>query len=257
MLCNANLLFLPTVSCEEYEDGQCWQIDPVNERAEETELGGSGGRYESVAVDNRIPERPVFFTTEDHEFGAMRRFVANGNGWDALHTEGEHSFLRFLSDNEFEWTTDKFAAEESAAKFYPNSEGIQFHLGKLYFMAKKIQTMFVLDLETGTYEKEQTGKKFYGEGSFEEQPDQHLFGPTRKYLYFTEDGGTNSGVYGRFGNDGTYFTLFQTIPGGKYGQESDETVGIALSPDNRKFYAGLQDAGVIFEITRDDGMPFE
>ena len=32
------------VSCEEYEDGQCWQVDPVSGDAQETKLGGNGGR---------------------------------------------------------------------------------------------------------------------------------------------------------------------------------------------------------------------
>jgi hypothetical protein len=242
------------ISCEEYEDGQCWQIDPVNERAEATELGGKGGRYESVAVDNRNPENPVFFTTEDHEEGALRRFEADGNGWDALHSDGDHSFLRILNDNEFEWTEKEKDARKSAEEYYPKTEGIQFHEGKLYFMAKQLYKLFILDLETMTYETEQTGLKFYGEGSFGDQPDQNLFGPTRKYQYFTEDGGDSCGVYARF-EDGTYFTMFQAIPGGFIGV--DETVGIALSPDHKKFYAGIQDIGYIFEFTRDDGLPFE
>jgi hypothetical protein len=32
-------------------------------------LGGSGGNFESVAVINIDPSRPIFFTTEDHESG--------------------------------------------------------------------------------------------------------------------------------------------------------------------------------------------
>ena len=39
--------------------------------------------------------------------------------------------------------------------------------------------------------------------------------------------------------------------------DGDETVGIALTPDRMKLYAGIQDAGVLFEFTRDDGRPFE
>lgn len=242
------------VSCEEYSDGQCWQVDPYGGGAKETKLGGSGGRYESVAVDNTNAMNPVFFTTEDDEAGAMRRFVANGNGWDALHSDGDESFLNILDRSNFEWTTDEDAARESAARFYRNSEGVQYHEGKLYFMAKKDYKMIVLDLDDMTYETETTGKKFYGEGSFGAQPDQNLFGPTRKYIYFTEDGGSSPGVYARFGNDGTFFTLFQAITGGVY--DGDETVGIALSPDNKRFYAGIQ-MGIIFEFTRDDGLPFE
>jgi len=240
------------VSCEEFSDGQCWQIDPYSGQAKETKLGGSGGRYESVAVDNRNPENPVFFTTEDDEEGALRRFVAQGSGWDALHSGGEHSFLNIRSDNTFEWTDDLDVGRKSASKYFPNTEGIQVHEGKVYFMAKKIHRLLILDLETNTYETERTGKKFYGEGSFGDQPDQNMFGPTRKYIYFTEDGGKNPGVYARYGTDETYFTMFQ----GNLDEE-DETTGIALSPDNTRFYAAIQGIGYVYEFKREDGLPFE
>jgi len=243
------------VSCEEHDGGQCWQVDPVTGDAKKTKLGGNGGSYESVAVDNTNTMNPVFFTTEDDEEGAMRRFVANGNGWNALHSDGDETFLHILDNNSFEWTTDEGAARDSAARYYRNSEGVSYHEGKLYFMAKKDLKLLTLDLENMTYETETTGRKFYGEGSFGNQPDQNMFGPTRKYIYFCEDGGSNPGVYARYGNDGTYFTMFQAISGGIY--DDDETVGIALSPDNKRFYAGIQHYGVIFEFTRDDGLPFE
>ena len=38
-----------------------------------TKLGGLGGNYESVAVDNRNKTRPVLYLTEDTEFGALRK----------------------------------------------------------------------------------------------------------------------------------------------------------------------------------------
>ena len=37
------------------------------------------------AVDNRDPDRPVFFNTEDIEYGPLRSFEANDKGFDALH----------------------------------------------------------------------------------------------------------------------------------------------------------------------------
>jgi len=87
------------VSCEEESDvGQCWQVGPDG-RAEETVLGQDGGNYESVAVDDRVYHRPVFFTTEDSSDGALRRFIASQHGWDALHSEGEHSYLYLLDWN--------------------------------------------------------------------------------------------------------------------------------------------------------------
>ena len=135
------------MSYKEFEDGQCWQVDPVSGNAKETNLGGNGGRYESVAVDNTNTTNPIFFTTEDHQEGAMRRFIANGRGWDALHSDGDESFLRIIDDNTYEWTTDEGAARESASKYYRNSEGISYHEGKLYFMAKKDHKLIILDLD--------------------------------------------------------------------------------------------------------------
>merc|ERR1719444_529513 len=64
-------------------------------------------------------------------------------------------------------------------------------------MSKEDQSLIVLDLETMTYETEATGKKMYGEGDFGDQPDQNYFGPTRKFMYFTEDGGGDPGVHAR------------------------------------------------------------
>ena len=163
--------------------------------------------------------------------------------------------LCISDDSTYEWTTAEGAARKSAAQYYRSSEGISYHEGKLYFIAKKDLKLLILDLDDLKYETETTGKKFYGEASFSSQPDQNMIGPTRKYIYFCEDGGRTPGVYARYGKDGPYFTIFQAIKWGVY--RYDETVGIALSPDNKRFYAGIQDYGVIFEFTRDDGLPFE
>lgn len=72
------LLLLQQISCEESlnNDGQCWQLD-ASGNAEATKLGGSeGGKFESVAVDPRDDDHPVFYVTEDRSGGALRRFIA-------------------------------------------------------------------------------------------------------------------------------------------------------------------------------------
>ncbi|KAL7429034.1 hypothetical protein ACHAXH_000971, partial [Discostella pseudostelligera] len=225
------------VSCEEHDAGQCWEIDPIMEWTAQTRLGAiDGGKYESVAVDNRNPDGPVFYVTEDREHGALRRYVANGNGWGALHSVdgGTTTFLYILGDGTFEWTTDEDIGQESAGDYFPNSEGIQVHEGHVYFMSKEHKMLIILDLDSMTYETEYSGMKFYGEGYFGDEPDQIIFGPTQKYMYFTEDGGNSPGVYARYGDEKTYFTLFQGI-NGVY--SDDETVGIAISPDHKRFYA--------------------
>jgi hypothetical protein len=249
------------ISCEEVAGGQCWQVEPDpdspnHNSPKKTLLGGSGGgSYESVAVDNRNPDKPIFFTTEDVRFGELRRFEAGGNGWDALHVGGRTTYLQFLSGNRFRWTTNLSAGENSAANYYPNAEGIVCHNSTLYFVAKSTRTLFILDLNDMTYTSERTGSNHVGLGSFNSQPDQIIESDLdkRKYIYFTEDGGDSPGVHVR-DREGKYYTMVRNIPGGKY--RGDETVGIAFSPDRKKFYFGYQDAGLLMEVTRDDGLAF-
>jgi hypothetical protein len=249
------------ISCEEVVGGQCWQVDPNpdspnHNSPKETRLGGpNGGAYESVAVDNRNPNKPVFFVTEDTSNGELRRFVADGNGWDALHEGGTTTYLQFLSGNRFQWTSSLSEGEDSASNYYPNAEGIIYHNSTLYFVAKVTRTLFILDFNSMTFKSEQTGSAWVGQGSFNAQPDQIIENDmdTRKYIYFTQDGGNAPGVHVR-DREGKYYTMVRGIPGGRY--SGDETVGIAFSPDRRTFYFGFQDDGSLFAVTRDDGQKF-
>ncbi|KAK1739780.1 DUF839 domain-containing protein [Skeletonema marinoi] len=249
------------ISCEEAGGGQCWQIEPDPNKPNHnspkaTLLGGpSGGEYETVAVDNTNKNKPVFFVTEDESDGELRRFEADGYGWDALHVGGRTTYLEFLDGNRFQWTTSLSAGENSAASYYPNAEGIIYHNSTLYFVAKVTRTLFILDLNDMTYTSERTGSSWVGQGSFNSQPDQIIESDLdeRKYIYFTEDGGSAPGVHVR-DREGKYYTMVRGVPGGRY--SGDETAGIAFSPDRKKFYFGFQDAGVLMEVTRYDGHVF-
>ena len=249
------------ISCEEVGSGQCWQVEPNpgspnHNSPNVTLLGGSnGGAYESVAVDNTNKNNPIFFVTEDKGNGELRRFEADGNGWDALHEGGQTTYLEFLDGNRFQWTSNLADGKSSAANHYPNAEGIIYHNSTLYFVAKVSRRLFILDLEAMTYTSERTGSSWVGQGSFNSQPDQIIESDldTRKFIYFTEDGGNSPGVHVR-DREGNYYTMVRGIPGGRY--KGDETVGIAFSPDRRAFYFGFQDAGVLMEVTRDDGHTF-
>ena len=125
------------LSCEEYSLGQCYQVDPTGQRPSRvTKLGGLGGNYESVAIDNCNPLRPLFFVTEDHHHGALIRYtppmLTNASGspvvnWNSLTASGgTRRYLRFLNGSHFGWTTDKVASQNSQATYYPNVEGIDF-----------------------------------------------------------------------------------------------------------------------------------
>ena len=94
-------------------------------------------------------------------------------------------------------------------------------------------------------------------GAFDGQPDQvarvldFRNGSTDGILYFCEEASDGSGVHGRDAH-GNYFTILEDGTGALTG----ETTGLAFSPNGMFMYVSFQDPGVIFEISRTDGLPF-
>ncbi|KAL7495076.1 hypothetical protein ACHAWT_003608 [Skeletonema menzelii] len=247
------------VSCEEHSRGQCWEIDPnpssdYHHKPQQTVLGGQdGGMYEAVAVQDDIKKAdgPTFFVTEDQSNGALRRVETSCRGWEALKVGGcssKTTYLRFLNNQRFEWTSDENLGRQSASKHYPNTEGITYHNGKLSFVSKAWYVMFTLDFDSMTWTKERTGRKLIGQGSFLGQPDGVISGYNQRYMYFTEEDEKGNGMYAR-DEYGQYYTVFQAMSGQYVG---DETVGMAVSPDGKTMYVGYQESGVLFALKRKD-----
>ena len=92
-----------------------------------------------------------------------------------------------------------------------------------------------------------------GDGKFSGTPDHVIHGRSNDVLYFTEESG-RPGVYGRKKSTGEYFSI---VEGQHDMYEHDEAVGLAWSPDWTRLYFCIQEKGVLFEIRRDDGLPFE
>lgn len=111
--------------------------------------------------------------------------------------------------------------------------------------------MYILDLDLGIYESHSTTS-----GLFNGQPDQivrmfddHMDDIDDTLVYFTEDGGRLAGVHAR-NVDGQFFTIFESH------QYTDETTGLSFSPDAKHMYVAYQDNGLLFDVTRTDGLPF-
>lgn len=86
-------------------------------------------------------------------------------------------------------------------------------------------------------------------GLFDGAPDQvHrlMANGLDEFLFFTEEGGDDAGVHGRDAN-GVYFTLLESP------EHSDETTGLAFSPDFKHIYVAYQVDGIVYDITRQDG----
>ncbi|KAL7549172.1 hypothetical protein ACHAWF_012450 [Thalassiosira exigua] len=262
------------VSCEEYGSGQCWQVDPDpksehHSKPEVTKLGGEGGKYESVACDDTNPSQPIFFVTEDHVSGALRRYTPpeakDDAGWDSLHMDGGVTrYLVFLDETNFVWSCDEALGRWSQERHYPNLEGINYQDGKLYFVSKKLFQIYVLDLDAMTYEASSTRDPDLYLGEFGHQPDQVVRnGEEGELLYFTEDGGDTPGVYA-IDAEGNYYAIVEAY-GKKY--RGDETTGLAFSPDGTRMFVAFQDCGCeesgeidcgcLYSFRRADGRSFD
>jgi hypothetical protein len=143
-------------------------------------------------------------------------------------------------------------------------EGIDVVGHYLYFISKIYYTMFILDLKSMTYRNVTTQQ-----GLFDGQPDQvdvvlnnyengnaqypntisETFSADTILLYFTEDTNRTAGIHGRT-ILGDYVTILQST------YYHDETVGLAFSPNYQYMYMGYQNAGIIFQISRTDTLPF-
>mgnify|MGYP005855527089 CR=1 FL=1 len=147
----------------------------------------------------------------------------------------------------FSWTTDRSAGRQNAKNYYPFSEGIDVYDSMLFFVCKKIRKLFSLDLNSMTYTRVSTVS-----GLFDGGPDQLkriLADGGSHLLFFTEEGGVDAGIHGR-DETGMFFTLLESPV------YIDETTGLAFSPDARRMYVAYQENGLLFEVTRKDGLPF-
>lgn len=160
-----------------------------------------------------------------------------------------HSLPQVLDPKEgtFEFTSDRAKAQKSAEANYPNAEGIDIAENQLYFVSKELKRLFILRLDAGTFTSETTER-----GAFDSEPDQigRIVGSDSELLFFAEDGADGPGVFAR-DRAGRYFTILESR------QNGDETTGIAFSLDRKHLYFAVQHVGVIYDVTREDGLPFD
>jgi len=248
------------ITCEENgSSGQCWEVDPNGAYTQETKLGNSGGNYESFSYDNRDRMAPKFYITNDASNGGICRFTpssaavstaeSTGNYKNLLTTDGTYHWL-VLSPNAdqtsgtFSWTSSRAVGDSNAASYYRNNEGIELANGKLSFTSKTYKWLFILDLDTLTYNRYSTIT-----GAFNDEPDQIVRIPGSDLLWFCEDTTSHAGIHVR----DAWGAFYSILDGVSY---STETTGLAFNPDNKRMYVSYQSTGQLFEITRTDGYAF-
>lgn len=251
------------VSCEEKPNGRVYQVDPLGRRNPEMlTLGREGGTWESFTFDIRNISQPHFYLTEDSPRGAIQRFTPNRvrwnrDPWKMLHRSGKKEYLKLIPNQQgtggrYKWVTERNIGRNNAFQYYQNVEGIDSDGDSLYFVSKKLQQLFELNLKDGTYTNDSTVR-----GKFNGRPDQiakvlsNGNNPKHKddLLYFTEEAGKRSGVHARNAG-GKYVTVFESV------DYRGECAGLAFSPDGMAMMIAYQDAGVLLQVTRKDGYPF-
>ena len=224
--------------------GKVWQVDPLGERPHELTAMGELGLYESFAYDNSTSV-PTFYVTRDSEHGALTRFTPNDEGMACYNQVNDydrwctlnHGTIDYLlisggETGTFYWTTDYSAARDNANLYYPNSEGIDSADGKVFFVSKNFKRLVILDLKQQTYTYSSTVS-----GAFNAEPDQvaRLVRDDESILYFCEDGGPTSGVFGRT-TYGAYFTILE----GATGVAEDEATGLSFTKNGLHMYVTFQ-----------------
>lgn len=251
------------ITCEVIQGGQCVQVDPFGTRPpEKTLLGGAdGGYFESVAYDDSDPDRPpIFYVTEDSSDGVLRAVRPSPlyePGWDMLTMEAGSTFEYLVmdyNDGTFHWTPDIEEGRASAVSNYPDSEGLWFRNGILHMTSKEKNEVFSLNMETKRFTSFKPSEEILtGDGTIDGEADQLLM-ISDDILYFAENGGSQPGVYGRDLNARTSFAVLKAF-GSAY--VDDDVTGIAFSPDLTRLYVCFEQLGVMFEVRREDGLPFE
>lgn len=251
--------------------GKIYQVDPTGARtAERTTMGShdGGGRWESFAYDIRDTQFPRFFATEDAKKGTTRRFTPDqsfsywkDDPWNMLHGNGTMDFLMITpyenqtiqAGGTYIWTSDIEKARNNARSYYPQTEGIDVDGNLMYITSKGFKQLFIFDLDSNTYVNGTTVN-----GLFDGQPDQVTrvinsntsSSSSMELLYFCEEGGNNAGVHAR-DDQGRFFTILESPI------YMDETTGLSFSPNGKHMYVAYQGNGLLFDVWREDGLPFD
>ena len=238
--------------------GGVYQVDPFGVRETEViALTQEGGAWEGFAYDMRNPNEPRFFQSEDFIFGAIRRFtpatVNREDPWAMLTEEGGVTQYLELTPNAaenatsgtFQWSSEIMLARANAARNYPEAQGIDVNGSTLSFVCQGIRTLFQLNLDDGTYTASSTKS-----GLMEGEPNEirYIEGRSGTLLYMTEANGRRSGIHAR-NEAGEIYTVLE-------GSYQPETAGFAVSPNGKHMYVSFKRDGLVFDITRDDGLSF-
>lgn len=244
------------ITCLEMDDGRCYQVDPTGERESQLiSMGGQaeGGNFDSFAdwKKDDVRERPVFYTTENSYYGAVRRFQPNGSRaavspWDVLVEDGETDYMELnASEQTFQWIKDVEVARANAQIYFPDATSLEVFDGHLSIVSKSLKKVITLDLVYETYSELSTAV-----GKFDGEPDQIArIHDDDSTVYFAETDDTMCGIFAHDGQG--MYTLVNTPK-----RDDAETTGIAFSLDGKHLYFVLQKAGLLYDVSRRDGLAF-
>ena len=163
-----------------------------------------------------------------------------------------------------QWSTSFARGRQSAQIYYPRTEGIDCHDGRLFFVSKERKEQFVLDLDDETFTTTTTVSGMFdqiaytrngivdkGDGKGKGRRILSKGSKGQPMLFFLEESGGRNGIHAR-DRLGNYHTILE-------GQDANwvETTGLAFSPDRRHMYFAFQQEGLLYDVWREDGGRFD
>lgn len=241
------------ISCEEFDEGQAWECDPLGQKAAIHRPLLGTFNHEAVAVDT---QSQILYLTEDERDGRLYRYIPNqltDQSYADL-TDGQLEVASVNEAGQVSWLPlpDHLAQSEPTRYQVPQStafnggEGIIFADGKVVFTTKGDNRVWSLDTVTQRinvlYDPETSSNPILS------GVDNVALTPMGNYAV-AEDGGDMQIVI--VTKEGEIRPLLQII-----GQDESEITGPAFSPDWSRLYfssqrgtTGRSEDGITYEIT--------
>ncbi|GKY90971.1 hypothetical protein MPSEU_000069900 [Mayamaea pseudoterrestris] len=238
------------ISCEDSTNGRCYQVDPTGQRdtsmitvGEETD----GGHFNSFAYWALLTSGPHFFVSADGEYDSLQRFIPDqvdwSNPWNMLLGPGTTMYLLLNPhDRTFDWTFDADEAQVNAEEYFPGPTSVDQYENCLYFVSKSLKRMCVLNLLEGTYSEQSTDGQYDQLVRIKEENASDIF-------YYSQNADNAFQITAR--NAQGPYSIVGASEGG------DEATGLAFSPNGKHMYFVLNKAGIVYDITRNDGLGFQ
>ncbi len=231
------------LSCEEYDDGQVWECDPLGRRAARVRPALGRFAHEAAAVD---PQTGQVYLTEDDKHGRLYRFTPDKRG----DLSAGRLAAAVVDGGRVHWlpvrATEPCRSADTAR--FRRGEGAWLAGRTLFFTTTADHRLWALDVDSGQLTVRYDGKVAGARGVFRE-PDNVTVHQHNGMVFVAEDSADLQLVLVAGGSDHPIVAPFLQLAG----HTGSEVTGPVFSPDGQRLYfssqRGRDGRGMTFEIS--------